>query len=147
MQACGFYHNLEYRAPQVFRNFNTWMGDPIRALQLDTTLKYIKENNLVENTEITGRYLLNGLKLLEKENSKIMSSTRGLGTYTAFDLPTPQLRDQFVEVVRNNGCLIYMCGFKSVRIRPTLTFTPNHAHLFLEILDKSLKEFAKVAQV
>jgi len=142
MQACGFFHSLEYRAPQVFRNFNTWMGDPIRTLQLDSTIKYIKENNLIENTKITGEYLFNGLKTLQKEYSKVMSNTRGIGTYLAFDLPTPQLRDKFVELVRNNGVLIYMCGFQSIRIRPQLIFTPTHAQQLLEVLDKSLKEFA-----
>jgi len=67
MQACGFFHNLELRPTLPFRNFNTWMGDPVRALQLDTTLNYIKENNLIENTKITGEFLLSGLFEIEKK--------------------------------------------------------------------------------
>jgi len=118
------------------------MGDPIRALQLDATLKYIKENNLIENTKITGEYLLNGLKLIQKENGKVISNARGLGTYIAFDLPNAQIRDKLVEIVRNNGVLIYMCGYVSIRMRPMLIFTPSHAQTLLEILDKSVKELA-----
>jgi len=142
MQACGFYHNHEYRSQQPFRNFNTWMGDPIRALQLDETIKYIKDNHLVENTRITGEYLLKGLRTIEGEH-QIIQNSRTLGTFAAFDLPNAQLRDKLIQIVKNNGVLIYMCGEKSIRLRPMLVFQPKHCHILLDILDKSVSELEK----
>ena len=32
MQACGFYHNEDTRMTMGYRHFNTYTGDPIRAL-------------------------------------------------------------------------------------------------------------------
>lgn len=41
------------------------MGDPIRALQLDTTVHEIEKHHLVTNTSITGKYIMQGLHQLE----------------------------------------------------------------------------------
>jgi len=143
MQACGFFHNLELRPTQPFRNFNTWMGDPVRALQLDTTLNYIKDHDLIKNTKITGEYLLNGLYEIEKSHGDLISGVRGIGTYCAFDLPSTALRDQIISIIRNQGVLIYMCGIKSIRIRPMLVFQPKHAKILLETIDESVKILRK----
>jgi len=50
---------------QGYRNFNTWMGDPLRALELEVILNEIEGKHLVENTAITGKYLLAGLEELQ----------------------------------------------------------------------------------
>ena len=41
------------------------MGDPVRALELEVILNEIQEKKLVENTAITGKYLLTGLEELQ----------------------------------------------------------------------------------
>eukprot|EP01130_Rhizamoeba_saxonica_P015173 TRINITY_DN6759_c0_g1_i1.p1 TRINITY_DN6759_c0_g1~~TRINITY_DN6759_c0_g1_i1.p1 ORF type:complete len:497 (+),score=110.18 TRINITY_DN6759_c0_g1_i1:15-1505(+) len=139
MQAAGFYHNIEFRPQQGYRNFNTWMGDPIRALQLQTTLQVIKDLDLVENVKITGKYLHDGLNQLQ-DSHNVLSNIRILGTFGAFDLPTPQVRDTLQTKLRNNGVQMAPCGDRSLRLRPMLTFTPDHALQFLQILDTTLHE-------
>lgn len=68
----GFYHNIQFRPTESYRNFNTWMGDPIRALELETVVNQIKKDNLVENVRITGEYLMKSLhSLATKHNGKI----------------------------------------------------------------------------
>jgi 4-aminobutyrate aminotransferase/(S)-3-amino-2-methylpropionate transaminase len=107
------------------------MGDPVRTFQLESTVKYILDNKLVENTNITGEYLKKGLLQIEKEHG-VFSNTRMVGTYGSVDLPTPQDRDRLVQIIRNNGVLIYMCGEKSIRFRPMLILQPKHAQIILE---------------
>ena len=41
------------------------MGDPLRALELEVILNEIEGKHLVENTAITGKYLLAGLEELQ----------------------------------------------------------------------------------
>ena len=48
------------------------MGDPIRALELETVAKQIKKDNLLETVQITGKYLIENLNTLEaKHKGKI----------------------------------------------------------------------------
>jgi 4-aminobutyrate aminotransferase / (S)-3-amino-2-methylpropionate transaminase len=42
MQAAGLYHSLDLRPNQGYRNFNTWLGDPLRALQLGVIVNEIE---------------------------------------------------------------------------------------------------------
>jgi 4-aminobutyrate aminotransferase/(S)-3-amino-2-methylpropionate transaminase len=65
MQAAGFYHNIDLRPSESYRNFNTWLGDPVRALQAKVIINEIADKKLLENTVITGDYLKSGLHTLE----------------------------------------------------------------------------------
>jgi len=135
MQAAGFYHNIDLRAPQPYRNFNTWMGDPVRALLLRETLGVVKNQELVEGVRQMEAILKN---MFAKEivpfvgkrgKSQIVTNVRGQGTFMAFDLPTPKERDQFLTTMRNEGVEIGGCGEVSVRLRPSLVFQEQHANI------------------
>lgn len=64
-QASGFYHRMATRATSSYRQYNTWMGDPIRAMQAREMFKIIKRDNLVTNTKKTGDYLYEKLSDLQ----------------------------------------------------------------------------------
>lgn len=137
MQAAGFYHKLEMRAPSEYRNFNTWMGDPIRALQAGVMIKEIKSKNMIENVNITGKYLKDGLLQLSKKYP-IVANIRGQGTYLAFDC----IGDQHMKLLTNlrqRGMEATSSGTNSIRFRPMLIFAPRHAAQCLNILDDALK--------
>jgi len=141
MQAAGFYHNLDIRPSEPYRNFNTWMGDPVRALQLRTTLQEIESQRLQENVVVTGKYLLSNLEALEKAYSGVITNVRGAGTFIAFDaVKGADSRTAIVEGLKQRGVLVGGCGDRSVRLRPMLTFKPKHAALFLGQLEEVLKK-------
>lgn len=141
MQSAGFYHDFQFRAPHEYRNFNTWMGDPTRTLMLSAMLGYVKENNLLENTRITGEYLLRELNAFSKAYPDRVTNVRGAGTFIAFDTGTsPELRDKIVSKMRLAGVESGGCGEYTIRLRPMLIFKPKHAFTFLQILEKVLKE-------
>jgi 4-aminobutyrate aminotransferase/(S)-3-amino-2-methylpropionate transaminase len=113
MQAAGYFHNIQYRPSEGYRNFNTWMGDPVRVLLMKSILGEIKDKNLLENVQITGKYLKDGL--LELQNKyPVVTNVRGLGTFLAFDLPTAQSRDQLINTLRQKGMsppnLLFLCA-------------------------------------
>lgn len=138
MQAAGFFHNIDMRPNAGYRNFNTWLGDPIRALQLGVISSEIRKNDLIQLTAQTGQLLLSLLSDLQKRNSAI-SRVRGQGTFIAFDLASAQLRDRLCVIMRQNGVHSSGCGQQSVRVRPMLVFGEKHAYQFFEILEKSLR--------
>ncbi|KAG0172033.1 4-aminobutyrate transaminase [Apophysomyces sp. BC1015] len=135
-QAAGFYMNPRLRPAQTYRLYNTWMGDPVRAMQAAAIVDEIESKNLLDNVRQVGAYLQSGLKTLASKGS--IANVRGQGAFIAFDMHTPTIRDQFLQAMRQKGVNIGGCGDKSVRLRPMLTFQQNHADILLNTMDSVL---------
>ncbi|KAK4703069.1 hypothetical protein P7C70_g3148, partial [Phenoliferia sp. Uapishka_3] len=144
MQAAGFYHAAETRASAPYRNFNTWMGDPVRALQAREMISVINKNSLVENTADVGDYLYSALASLATTSSGAphIQNLRGKdsGTFISFDCATPQDRDQFVAKMRGKGVNMGGCGERAVRLRPMLVFEKKHADMVMERMEEVVRE-------
>ena len=84
----GFYNKAELSPKQGYRIFNTWVGDPGKVVLLDAVLKTVKKDNLLDNTLKAGEVLMSGMKNLEKKYPGLVHSTRGIGTFIAFDADT-----------------------------------------------------------
>jgi len=138
LQAAGFFHNVNFRPNMSYRNFNTWLGDPMRALQLKVIVDTIKQDHLLQNVQITGQYLLQQLTSLQERHSGKVKNVRGLGTFCAFDLSDVLSRDKLVHELRQHGVESGGCGLRSIRLRPSLIFAPRHAQQFISILDRCL---------
>ena len=84
---------------------NTWLGDPIRALQARAIVEVIREGNLVEETARVGGKIYDGLHDLSKRHSGKIRNLRGKdqGTFIAFDAASPAQRDAFIGKMRNSG--------------------------------------------
>ena len=58
------------------------MGDPAKVILLDSTLKVIREQNLLENAKVVGKQLLDGLVSLEVGTGICMYECNvGMGIY------------------------------------------------------------------
>ncbi|KAJ9121552.1 hypothetical protein QFC22_002171 [Naganishia vaughanmartiniae] len=138
--AAGYFHKMETRPAQAYRNFNTWMGDPIRALQAATQISVIKQHDLVEHTASTGRELYAQLEQLAKSSGKLLN-LRGKdnGTFIAWDMESAGQRDALLKAMRSQGVNMAGCGDATVRLRPMLIFGANQAEILLEKLDGALR--------
>ena len=142
-QAAGFYFsNPELQPSQPYRQFNTWCGDPSKALIAKTIYQEITKHNLVENTAATGNYLYQNLKSLFAKYPNKVFNLRGenFGTFIAWDCENPTQRNELLLKMRAVGVNIGGCGDRSIRLRPTLVFENKHADLLLEALEHSLKD-------
>jgi len=137
MAATGFYHTVDTRASLPYRNFNTWMGDPVRVLILESLVSQIHDYKLLDLVNQSGKVLMDGLYDIQKKYN-IITNARGQGTFIAYDLPSAELQDKLVVTLRNNGVESTGCGARSVRIRPMLIFGPSHSETYLKVLRKSL---------
>lgn len=133
-QTAGYYFgNEDLRPNKPYRQFNTWMGDPARAILFRAIVEEIERLNLVENTARTGEYLYDGLERLAQQYPDQIQNLRGKGqgTFLAFDSPK---RDDFLKKAKGEGILIGGSGASAVRLRPMLIFQKHHGELSLPCL-------------
>ncbi|KAM0476692.1 hypothetical protein ACHAPX_006113 [Trichoderma viride] len=138
-QAAGFYYgNPALRPNKPYRQFNTWMGDPVRALLFRAIVGEIERLDLVNHTAKVGDYLYSKLEGLQKKYPEHFKDLRGKGqgTFIAFDNPK---RDQFLAKAKEFGINIGGSGASAVRLRPMLTFQEHHADILIDALEKIVK--------
>ncbi|KAL7972680.1 aminotransferase class-III domain-containing protein [Trichoderma sp. SZMC 28014] len=138
-QAAGFYYgNPALRPNKPYRQFNTWMGDPVRALLFRAIIGEIERLDLVNHTAKIGDYLFSKLEGLQKKYPEHFKDLRGKGqgTFIAFDNPK---RDQFLAKAKEFGINIGGSGASAVRLRPMLTFQEHHADILVDALEKIVK--------
>lgn len=138
-QTAGYYFgNKELRPNKPYRQFNTWMGDPARALLFRAIVQEIERLGLVENTAVVGDYLYGGLERLAQRYPEEIRNLRGKGqgTFLAWDSPR---RDEVLKKAKTVGVNIGGSGESAVRLRPMLIFQKHHADILLESLEKIFK--------
>eukprot|EP00940_MAST-03C_sp_MAST-3C-sp2_P002103 g2103.t1 len=135
LQSGGYFHKADLRPDTGYRIFNTWMGEEVKLLQLQTILDVIERDDLLKVAQDAGKTLLDGLTSLTAERPDALSNARGVGTFCAVDAATPAMRDGIIGGLRNRGIWAGGCGDRSIRLRPALIFEPRHAEMFLDALD------------
>lgn len=138
MQIGGCYFRPELMPAEPYRVFNTFLGDPLRAAQLEVIAEVVERDRLLESTEITGRSLRAGLLDLSRRRPEI-TGIRGRGTWCAFDLPDPATRDRFVTEARQRGLEMGGSGARSIRFRPALILAPRHVAECLDRMEAALR--------
>jgi len=146
-QVCGMMvgERVDEMKDNVFnvpsRLNSTWGGNLIDMVRCQKYLEVIDEENLIKNAESQGNYLLEGLEGLSQKYSDKISNARGLGLMCAFDLPTPEKRDELQKRLYAKDLIVVTCGATTIRFRPPLVISSEEIAEALEILDKTLKAF------
>jgi len=142
-QAAGYYYRKDFKPKEAYRIYNTWMGDPVRALQAKVIVDEILEKDLLANVRDVGTYAQKELREISGRHPTI-KNVRGEGTFIAFDIegePAGVKRDQLLAKMRELGVNSGGCGVSTVRLRPMLTFQKKHADIFLDSLETALSSF------
>ncbi len=144
-QVCGVLANKEKfdEVPNnVFRESSrinsTFGGNFIDMMRLKLTLEVIEKENLIQNAETVGAYLLKGLQQLAKKYPTVISNPRGRGLMCAFDLPDGSQRDRMRERLYDDHLIILPCGDQSLRFRPHLNVTQEEIQIALDKIEKLL---------
>ncbi|KAB2570144.1 4-aminobutyrate aminotransferase [Lasiodiplodia theobromae] len=138
-QAAGFYYgDASLRPNKPYRQFNTWMGDPARALIFRTILEEIERLRLVDNTSSVGGYLYSRLDSLSRQFPDEIQNLRGKdrGTFIAWDSPR---RDAIIKTAKSKGVNMGGSGERTIRLRPMLIFQKHHADILLDTLEQIFK--------
>jgi L-lysine 6-transaminase len=146
-QVCGFMSSerIDEIEDNVFRlpsRINsTWGGNLVDMLRVKKILEIIEQDALVENAKVVGADFLAQLQDLAEEFPTLVSNVRGRGLMCAFDLPSKETRNTFIEKVQRNGLIILGCGERSARFRPPLTLMLSEAEHGVKLIRETLKEF------
>lgn len=143
-QVCGICCRPE-RLDQVDNVFkvssrinSTWGGNLVDMVRCQRYIEIIEEENLLELTEQTGKQMLEGLIKLESKFP--VTNARGRGTFTAIDLPDPDVRNACLRSFYDHGMLALSSGTHSIRFRPTLTMTPDEVDELLRRIEKTFAD-------
>ncbi|KAH6885202.1 4-aminobutyrate aminotransferas-like protein [Thelonectria olida] len=138
-QAAGFYYtDKSLRPDKPYRQFNTWMGDPARALLFRGIYNEIERHGLVEQAARVGKYLYGKLDALTQRYPNEIRNLRGKdrGTFLAWDSPR---RDEIVRSAKAKGVNIGGSGESTIRLRPMLVFKEHHADILVDTLETIFK--------
>ncbi len=126
-QVCGFLasNRIDEVDENVFntsgRINSTWGGNLIDMVRCQRYLEIMEEDKLVDNAAEMGKYMLGELQKIQDKFTGIISNARGRGLMCAFDVITPDKRDELRNKAFDNGVLVLACGTNSIRFRPALT--------------------------
>ncbi|HXW73282.1 MAG TPA: aspartate aminotransferase family protein [Steroidobacteraceae bacterium] len=130
------------------RYFNTYGGNSVSCAVALAVLDVIRREKLLENARRSGEYLQRGLRTLAQRCTAIRD-IRGAGLFIGVELganPASGLSGaaetvRVVNGMRAHGVLLGATGRAGdvLKIRPPLTFEPQHAELLLDALGRTLE--------
>ena len=138
-QVCGFCSNnrIDENKFNVFnesgRINSTWGGNIVDMVRFSYIVDTISKENLLNNAHDVGSHLLWNLRRIRQ-----IDNTRGRGLMIAFDLESPQERDEAVDKLQDR-MIVLKCGLKSIRLRPALTFSKEDADLASDYIEEAVK--------
>jgi 4-aminobutyrate aminotransferase-like enzyme len=125
---------------------STFGGNPIATTAAKAVLDFIEQENLLENTAVTGGYLQDKLKELA-ERHPVIGEVRGMGLLQAIELvedresrrPAPAATVRVLEAARENGLLIGKGGLYGnvIRLSPPMNITCADVDEFVRRLEAS----------
>jgi L-lysine 6-transaminase len=143
MQVCGILagpkvDEIETNCFRVSSRINsTWGGNLVDMVRADKIMQIVEEDNVLQNVQECGAYLLQGLETLALNHPRV-TNVRGKGLICAFDLPSRELRDSFIRTGLEHNVMFLGCAEKTIRFRPTLTITKKEIEEGLLVIDKVL---------
>ena len=146
-QCCGIFagERIEEVDNNVFnmssRLNSTWGGNLADMVRFSIYLEIIEQEDLVKNAKELGEYLLDHLEKLQSEYSHLVSNSRGLGLFCAFDLPDGKSRDKIAQYIFEEGAIVLGSGVRSIRFRPHLNINRSEIDLGIEKIKKALGRF------
>lgn len=144
-QVCGFMstRRVEEVENHVFQEASrlnsTWGGGLTDMVRCERYLQIIEEDQLVSNAAEVGAYFLSGLEQFSETHPALFSNARGKGLLCSIDLATTEQRDIFFRECFLNGLLVLKAGLKTIRLRPSLTFSKPEVDEVLSIFSRAVE--------
>ena len=110
----------------------TFGGNHLACAAVLAVLEVISEDNLMENAERVGNYLLDELKNLPK-----IKEIRGRGLMIGIELPE-ELKDVKKNLLFKHKIFTGEAKPNVIRLLPALNITEKEADIFLEAITKEL---------
>lgn len=141
----GVLMRKELNVLEAWEHSTTSGANPLALAAIESTIKYIKKHNILDNVNKQSKLLKKGLETLEKKYPFIFN-VKGKGLMFAFDFANRKSVDLFIEIAKEQGLIVrasrYSFGL-SIKVRPPLIVTENEIYEILEKLELSLIQFSE----
>ena len=143
MQICGILvgHKVDQIENNVFhvpsRINSTWGGNLVDMVRSTQILQIVEEDQLCHNATVVGQYLQENLAQFAQKYDKV-TNVRGKGLLCAFDFPSKEMRNAFVQKGMENNVMFLGCGNQTIRFRPALCIEKKHIDEGMEVMNKIL---------
>lgn len=127
--------------------FNTFAGNPVSCAAGLAVLEVIEQEGLIENANVVGTHLRDGLHALAQKHS-LIGDVRGRGLFVGVDLvkdratclPAASEARYIINELRRRGILISKIGpgDNVLKVRPPMPFSSANADELLAALDDTL---------
>lgn len=128
---------------------STFGGNPVSCSTAMAVIETIEEENLLQNTDIVGRYFMEHLMEL-KEKYEIIGDVRGMGLMLAIEVVTDRKTKtpnavavaQVFEETRKNNLLIGKGGLYGniIRISPPMNISKNEVDIAVKAIDDAFNK-------
>jgi len=118
---------------------STFGGNLTDMVRFQIVLEIIEKENLLENAKLMGDFLQSELQDLAEEFPFYVTNPRGLGLFSAFDLPSQTERDNLFSNLLENKLLILPSGDQAIRFRPHLNVTKENLMRALDIIKSTIR--------
>ena len=115
---------------------STFGGNPLVCAAAYATLKYIIDNNVVENVRRVGQYFINKLNGL-KQKYQFITDVRGRGLLLAMEFDR-EIAADLLNACLENGLLVNRVKPNALRFMPPLIIGNGEVDEAISILDKAL---------
>lgn len=120
---------------------STFGGNFIDMLRLKLILEIIENENLLDNAQKQGAFLMEGLIQLQNRYPDYLSNARGVGLMCAIDFPSKELRNKIQQqLFTEENILILPCGEKSLRFRPHLNVQERELNRALSAINSIISK-------
>ena len=118
---------------------STFGGNLADMVRFHIILEIIEKENLIENAKNIGAVLKKELQFLSEEFPAYVTNPRGLGLFSAFDLPSQTERDKVIDGLLKNKLLMLPSGDDAIRFRPHLNVTSEDLKTSIDIIKSTIK--------
>ena len=145
-QICGIFvsdriddveNNVFHESSRLNSTFGGNIADMVR---FTLYLEVIEKEGLVEIAAENGEYVLDKLQALQKKYGDVVSNSRGMGHFCAFDLPNGDILNNLLSLIADEGALMLGCGTHSIRFRPHLNISQDEIDIGFEMIEKAIQK-------
>ena len=145
-QICGIFvsdrvddveNNVFHESSRLNSTFGGNIADMVR---FTLYLEVIEKEGLVQIAAENGEYVLDKLQALQKKYGDVVSNSRGMGHFCAFDLPNGDILNNLLSLIADEGALMLGCGTHSIRFRPHLNISQDEIDTGFEMIEKAIQK-------
>ncbi|WP_426976001.1 aspartate aminotransferase family protein [Pseudarthrobacter sp. O4] len=142
--AAGVVMRAELDVLEPWEHSTTSGANPLALAAMEATIAYIKNHQVLQNVQVAGAALKQGLHELETE-FPIMRNVRGVGLMLGFDLPNSETTSLFISIAKSHGLILRgsRYGFgHTIKVRPPLIISNDEVDEILVSLRSALADLS-----